>query len=54
MLAEKDPLATALFIKYNKLAMPNLNLKDSEVAALLVFLDEHGNPNPAAKKVAGK
>jgi protein SCO1 len=54
MLAEKDPLATALFIKYNKLAMPNLNLKDSEVAALLTFLDEHGNPNPAGKKVAGK
>jgi cytochrome oxidase Cu insertion factor (SCO1/SenC/PrrC family) len=52
MLAEKDPLATALFLKYNKLAMPNLRLNDKEVAQLLTFLEEHGAPPAPEKKVA--
>ncbi|HXD43414.1 MAG TPA: SCO family protein [Ramlibacter sp.] len=52
MLAEKDPLATALYLKYNKLAMPNLRLNDKEVAQVLTFLEEHGKPPTAEKKVA--
>jgi cytochrome oxidase Cu insertion factor (SCO1/SenC/PrrC family) len=52
MLAEKDPLATALFVKYNKLVMPNLGLNDAEIAALMKFLDEEGNPAAPVKKVA--
>ena len=52
MLAEKDPLATALFLKYNKLAMPNLRLSDKEVAQVLSFLEEHGAPPAPEKKVA--
>jgi protein SCO1/2 len=39
MLAEKDPLATALYLKFNKVAMPNLKLKDGEIASLLSFLE---------------
>jgi protein SCO1/2 len=52
MLAEKDPLATALFLKYNKLAMPNLRLNDTEVGQVLTFLEEHGGSAAPAKKVA--
>ena len=52
MLAEKDPLALALYLKYNKLAMPNLKLSDADVKALMSFLEEDGKP--AAKKVAGQ
>ena len=40
MLAEKDPIATALYNQWNKLAMPNLKLDDKEVAQLLQFLEE--------------
>lgn len=43
MLAEKDPLATALFAKYNSVAMPNLRLNDVEINALLNYLDEAGS-----------
>lgn len=43
MLAEKDPLATELFARYNKVAMPNLRLNDAEVDALLRYLDEAGD-----------
>jgi cytochrome oxidase Cu insertion factor (SCO1/SenC/PrrC family) len=40
MLAEKDPLAMALYAKYNKLPMPNLKLKEGEIEALLSFLEQ--------------
>jgi len=46
MLAEKDALATALYERYNKLAMPNLRLNEVEIGALLAYLDEQ--PAPAA------
>ncbi|HEY0826439.1 MAG TPA: hypothetical protein VGD76_21815 [Ramlibacter sp.] len=42
MLARKDPIATALYNQWNKLAMPNLKLDDREVQQLLQFLDEAG------------
>lgn len=40
MLAEKDPLALLLYEQYNRLAMPNLRLGDTEVAALLAYMEE--------------
>ena len=51
MLAEKDPIAVALFAKYKKLVMPNLRLKPVEIEALLQFLDER-SAQAAAGKVA--
>lgn len=40
MLAEKDPLAMLLYEQYNQLAMPNMRLGETEVAALLGYLEE--------------
>ncbi|WP_248919650.1 SCO family protein [Pseudomonas entomophila] len=40
MLAERDPLAMLLYGQYNQLAMPNLRLGKTEVAALLAYLEE--------------
>lgn len=51
MLAEKDRLATSLYLKYNKVAMPNLRLKDSEIDQLLTFL-ETGYPTETARNIA--
>jgi protein SCO1/2 len=48
VLAAKDPIATALYEKYNKVAMPNLKLSETDVEALLSFL-EKGSPQPQAK-----
>ncbi len=39
MLAEKDPIATALFAKYKNIRMPNLRLDKESVALLLDYLD---------------
>lgn len=39
MLAEKDPIATALLAEY-QVPMPNLRLNDVEVQALLSYMDE--------------
>jgi protein SCO1/2 len=39
VLAEGDPIATALFAKYNQVVMPNLRLGDGDVAAVLTYLD---------------
>lgn len=43
VLAEKDPLATALLAEYNNVAMPNLRLNELEIDALLNYLDEAGS-----------
>lgn len=40
MLAEQDPLALLLYQQYNRLAMPNMRLGETEVAALLGYLEE--------------
>ncbi|MEY8879581.1 MAG: SCO family protein [Leptothrix sp. (in: b-proteobacteria)] len=40
MLAEHDPQATALYLRYNRIAMPNLKLNEVDITALLDFLDE--------------
>ena len=42
MLAEKDPIATALSAQFKNIAMPNLRLSDGEIAILLSFLEAHG------------
>jgi len=47
MLKEKDPLATALFEKYNKVPMPNVRLTDQEVHDLIDFMDA------VSKRVSG-
>ncbi len=39
MLAHGDPIATTLFEKYKQIRMPNLSLTDSEVKALIGYLD---------------
>jgi len=42
VLASGDPIATALFKKYNKVRMPNLRLGEKDVASLLGFLEARG------------
>ncbi|HLG13687.1 MAG TPA: SCO family protein [Blastocatellia bacterium] len=39
MLAEKDPIATALFEKYKKIPMPNVGLHDVDVATLIEYME---------------
>jgi protein SCO1/2 len=39
MLAHNDPIATALFVKYKRVVMPNLRLGDGDVAALMKYID---------------
>jgi protein SCO1 len=46
MLAEKDPVATQLYAKYNKVAMPNLRLLDKEIEQVLSYLEQQ---DPAAQ-----
>lgn len=38
MIAGKDPVAVRLYEEYNRIAMPNLGLKDSEARALIDYL----------------
>jgi protein SCO1 len=40
MLAERDPLALLLYEQYNQLAMPNMRLGETEVTAVLGYLEE--------------
>ena len=39
MLAEKDPVAVALFQQYNRVTMPNFQLSGADVAELLSFME---------------
>jgi protein SCO1 len=39
MLAEKDPVATALFKKYGGIRMPSLGLHEVDVATLIAFIE---------------
>ena len=38
MLEEKDPIAMALYLKYNKLAMPNMRLNKEEAVEILDYI----------------
>ncbi len=40
MLAKKDPVAMALYKKYNRLAMPNMRLNQQDATALISYIDE--------------
>ena len=42
VLASGDPIATALFAKYRRIRMPNLELDRDDVFAVLAFLEEQG------------
>lgn len=39
MLAKKDPIAMALFKKYNEVAMPNMRLNQTEAADLIDYIE---------------
>jgi protein SCO1/2 len=43
VLAEKDPIATALFKKYNRVSMPNLRLGKVDAEALIEYLKTRSN-----------
>ena len=47
VLAEKDPIATALFKKYKEVRMPNLRLDDDEVKLIIDFLKSPTQPAQA-------
>ena len=55
LLAEKDPLATALFAQYQNVQMPNLRLGEADVAVLLNYLEQQGTaqPRPAGTQAVG-
>jgi cytochrome oxidase Cu insertion factor (SCO1/SenC/PrrC family) len=40
MLAEKDPVALAMYNQYNKIPMPNLKLEAKDIDRLITFIDE--------------
>src|ERR1051326_8265365 len=40
MLAARDPVAVALFKKYNRVKMPNLHLTPKDVNVLLDYFDQ--------------
>ncbi len=43
MLAEKDPIATALFKKYKNIPMPNLKLQRADIIELLSYMSGEDN-----------
>lgn len=51
MLAEKDPLAVSLYVKYNEVPMPNLRLTSVDVEALIEFMDEESKRIAGTKKI---
>lgn len=56
MLAEGDPLATALLAEYRNIPMPNLRLTETDVTKLLDYIDEESRRIDglrAAKEAAG-
>ena len=52
MRAEGDPIATALFAKYNNVPMPNLRLSGIEVAGLLSYLEAQGGGGRGSQQEA--
>ncbi|HZS27514.1 MAG TPA: SCO family protein [Candidatus Angelobacter sp.] len=47
MLAAKDPIATALFKKYNRVSMPNLRLSPVDADALIKYIKTASSANEA-------
>lgn len=54
MLAEKDPIAVALYEQYNQIAMPNLSLTLVDVSDLLRFMTKESDRLLAAGNVPEK
>ncbi len=55
MLAKKDPLAIALYKKYNRVAMPNMRLTQNEAIDLLTYIEsETARLANSTGKVFGK
>jgi protein SCO1 len=52
LLADKDPLAVALFDKYKQVIMPNLRLTDMETMDIINFLKKQNAPSPATPPVS--
>jgi len=52
MVAERDPIATALYTKYKQVQMPNLRLGDSDVAALIAYLDAQNRTSKVSANVS--
>jgi protein SCO1 len=48
MLADGDPVASALFAKYRRLRMPNLSLNEEDVQAVIAYLDQSRNATTQA------
>jgi len=53
MLAEGDPIATALFEKYKDARMPNLRLGSADVNAVLTYLETKSSAPRAPERPAG-
>jgi len=50
LFAENDPIAAALFVKYNQVIMPNLRLGDGDVAEILKYMEAQSVANQHATK----
>lgn len=51
MLAEKDPLATALFAQYQNIPMPNLRMSHEDIAQVLQYLGDESAGKTEAPRV---
>jgi cytochrome c551/c552 len=49
MVKAGDPAAVEVFNKYNKVVMPNQNVNDAEIKAILTWIKEEGSKVPVAK-----
>ncbi|WP_394751873.1 SCO family protein [Crenothrix sp.] len=54
LLAEKDPIAVSLYKRYNHILMPNLRLNDSDVEALINYMEEMGKSGQQVLSLSGK
>jgi protein SCO1/2 len=54
VLAEKDPIAVALFKKYKEVRMPNLNMAEIDLKNLVDFLERQDKEASAAGKPAAE
>ena len=50
MLAEKDPIATALFKQYKEIQMPNLGLSRTDIADVIEYIEAQSAALNAATK----
>jgi protein SCO1/2 len=49
MLEEGDPIATEMYAQFNKIPMPNLELNEVEITALLEFIDTESRRMQSAR-----